>query len=47
MRLSTGKIPDHDGPIGFDPRGRLRTEMPALIVVPDEPPDRSRLLPLP
>jgi hypothetical protein len=46
-RLSTGKIPDHEWPIGVDSRGWLRTKMPALIVVPDEPPDRSRLLPLP
>ena len=46
-RLATGKIPDHEWPIGFDSRGRLRTAMPILTVVPDEPPDRARPLPLP
>ena len=46
-RLATGKIPDHEWPIGIDSRGRLRTEMPILIVVPDEAPDSARPLPLP
>jgi hypothetical protein len=31
-RLATGKIPDREWPIGFDSRGRLRTEMPVLRV---------------
>jgi hypothetical protein len=40
-RLATGMIPDREWPLGFDTRGRLRTEMPILRIVPADPPDRA------